>query len=336
MRCQHVALVTLLAVSVGARAGAQVVTPAAVNPAPQATPDAVVARLMSFDRNHDGRIVRGELPERMQPLLSRGDASKDGSLDSAEVRRLAESPAPAVVLSNGLQVGHYGFGDGFDFDTRLHIDGALDDLRLASDINNKAREIAHTFMSTIDSNATADLMASMKPLLSTEHFGQLKAAVEGQPVTVSAVQRDGVTFFGATADEAAGQAPVVTVLRPSGRVDVVAFIKRLDLEPGRNQQALAAAELFAARNLHRLTDTDRTVMLAQLRGLLTDEQRDDLRAALERRPLVKQPQAQPQPVVFKVKQIAKLDEFRAIDAGSVSDEQLQLQLRKVQETLLTR
>jgi len=77
-------------------------------------------------------------------------------------------------------------------------------------------------------------------------------------------------------------------------------------------------------------------VLAQLSGLLTDEQRDDLRAALERRPLVKQPQAQPQPVVFKVKQIAKLDEFRAIDAGSVSDEQLQLQLRKVQETLLTR
>jgi len=335
MRCQHVALVTLLAVSVGARAGAQVVTPAAVNPAPQATPDAVVARLMSFDRNHDGRIVRGELPERMQPLLSRGDASQDGSLDSAEVRRLAESPAPAVVLSNGLQVGHYGFGDGFDFDTRLHIDGALDDLRLASETNNKAREIAHTFMSTIEANATADLMASMKPLLSTEHFGQLKAAVEGQPVTVSAVQRDGVTFFGATADEAAGQAPVVTVLRPSGKVDVVAFIKRLDLEPGRNQQALAAAELFAARNLHRLTDTDRTVMLAQLRGLLSDEQRDDLRAALERRPLVKQPQ-QPQPVVFKVKQIAKLDELRAIDAGSVSDEQLQLQLRSVQETLLTR
>jgi hypothetical protein len=58
-----------------------------------------------------------------------------------------------------LQVGHYGFGDGSDFDTRLHIDGALDDLRLASDTTNKAREIAHTFMSTIEANATADLMA---------------------------------------------------------------------------------------------------------------------------------------------------------------------------------
>jgi hypothetical protein len=71
------------------------------------------------------------------------------------------------------------------------------------------------------------------------------------------------------------------------------FIKRLDLEAGRNQQALAAAELFAARNLRRLTDTDRPVLLAQLGGLLNDEQRDDLRAALERRPLVKQQQLQP-------------------------------------------
>ena len=338
MRC-HVGLVTLLAVSVTAPTGAQVVTPGqvftsvSVNTNLQATREAVVARLMSFDRNHDGRIVAGELPERMQPLLTRGDLSKDGGLDSSEVRHLAESPAPQVVLRNGLQVGHYGFGDDFGFDTRLHIDGALDDLKLARDTTNKAREIAHTFMSTIEANATADLMASMKALLSADQFNQVKAAIEGQPMTVSAVQRDGVTFFGATAEEAAGQERVVTVLRRGGRPNLEGYIKRFDLEAGRNQQALAAVELFEARNLHRLTDTDRPVLLAQLGGLLNDEQRDDLRAALERRPLVKQ---QLQPGVVTAELSVMLDRLRAIDAGDVSNEQLQNELRRVQETLLTR
>jgi len=339
MRC-HVALVALLAVSVTAPAGAQVVTPGqvftsvAVNTNLQATRDVVVARLMSFDRNHDGRIVAGELPERMQALLTRGDVSRDGGLDSSEVRRLAESPAPQVVLQNGLQVGHYGFGDGFDFDTRLHIDGAIEDLRLASDTTSKAREIAHTFLSTIDANATTDLMATMKGLLSAEQFSAVKAAVEGQPMTVAAVQRDGVTFFGATAEEAAGQERVVTVLRRGGKPNLAGYIKRFDLEAGRNQQALAAVELFDARNLHRLTDTDRPVLLAQLSGLLNDEQRDDLRAALERRPLVKQQQLQPAVVTAELS--VMLDRLRTIDAGEVPNEQLQHELRRVQEILLTR
>src|SRR4051794_18760186 len=58
----------------------------------QARPEAVVARLMSFDMNHDGRVTRTELPERMQALLVRGDVTKDEALDGAEVLRLAQGP----------------------------------------------------------------------------------------------------------------------------------------------------------------------------------------------------------------------------------------------------
>ena len=32
-------------------------------------PDIVIARLMTFDRDNDGRLVKSELPERMQNLL---------------------------------------------------------------------------------------------------------------------------------------------------------------------------------------------------------------------------------------------------------------------------
>jgi hypothetical protein len=187
-------------------------------------------------------------------------------------------------------------------------------------------------MSTIETNAAADLMVTLKGLLSAEQFNELAAAFDGPQVTVPAVQRDGVTFFGATAEEAKGQQQVVTVLRRTGRPDVARFIKRFDLEAGRNQQALAAVELFNARNLRRLTDTDRPVLLAQLGGLLNDEQRDDLRAALERRPLVKQ---QTQPSVVAAELSAMLDRLRAIDASAVSNDQLQNELRRVQEILIT-
>src|SRR5262249_8203431 len=43
--------------------------------------DQVVERIMSFDKNKDGKITKDELPERMQFLIERGDANKDGALD---------------------------------------------------------------------------------------------------------------------------------------------------------------------------------------------------------------------------------------------------------------
>src|SRR5688500_6314374 len=54
--------------------------------------EAVVARLISFDRNRDGKVVADELPERMESLVARGDRNADGALDAAEIRTLSESP----------------------------------------------------------------------------------------------------------------------------------------------------------------------------------------------------------------------------------------------------
>ncbi len=58
---------------------------------PPVNPDIVVARLMTFDRDNDGRLVRSELPERMQNLLA-SDASGDQALDRDEIRALATAP----------------------------------------------------------------------------------------------------------------------------------------------------------------------------------------------------------------------------------------------------
>src|SRR5262245_63303170 len=69
---------------------------------PAARPDDVVARLMSFDRNKDGKLEKDELAERMYTVMDRGDANGDGCLDRSELVALAMAkPAPAAVRGFG-------------------------------------------------------------------------------------------------------------------------------------------------------------------------------------------------------------------------------------------
>src|SRR5688572_12818856 len=64
--------------------------------------DDVLARVMSFDRDRDGKVATGELSERMQNLVGRGDRSGDGALDESEIRLLATSQQFAArALSGG-------------------------------------------------------------------------------------------------------------------------------------------------------------------------------------------------------------------------------------------
>src|SRR5262249_18170624 len=53
------------------------------------TVDDIVERIMSFDKNKDGKITKDELPERMQGLIEKGDTNKDGALDKDEIKKLA-------------------------------------------------------------------------------------------------------------------------------------------------------------------------------------------------------------------------------------------------------
>jgi len=70
------------------------------------------------------------------------------------------------------------------------------------------------------------------------------------------------------------------------RRQLTAAIAAFSLEPEQNRQATAAVEQFIARD--RLSDADRTALLDRMGNLLSVQERDDLRAALERRPIIKQ------------------------------------------------
>jgi len=43
-----------------------------------------VERLMSNDKNGDGKVTKEELPDPMQPMLERADTNKDGAIDKTE------------------------------------------------------------------------------------------------------------------------------------------------------------------------------------------------------------------------------------------------------------
>ena len=61
----------------------------------------MVARMMEFDTDKDGKLSKSEIPERMQNMLTRGDEDKDGFLTRDEL---------AKVAGGGAGGGRGGFG----------------------------------------------------------------------------------------------------------------------------------------------------------------------------------------------------------------------------------
>jgi Spy/CpxP family protein refolding chaperone len=74
------------------------------------TADQIVERLLSFDKNKDGKLTKDELPERMQDLVAKGDTNKDGALDKDEIKALAAKLAEEGFGDRG---GRGGRGAGF-------------------------------------------------------------------------------------------------------------------------------------------------------------------------------------------------------------------------------
>jgi hypothetical protein len=60
-------------------------------PSPAPTAEELTATLMIFDANHDGKLEKSEVPERMQGLFERGDTNHDGILTRDEIAKLAEA-----------------------------------------------------------------------------------------------------------------------------------------------------------------------------------------------------------------------------------------------------
>jgi collagen type III alpha len=54
------------------------------------SPEAMIERIMSMDKDGDGKVSKEEAPEQMQRMFERGDADGDGAISKAEAERIAE------------------------------------------------------------------------------------------------------------------------------------------------------------------------------------------------------------------------------------------------------
>ena len=237
------------------------------------TPDQVVTRLMTFDHNTDGQVAIGELSERMRPLVARGDRNGDGALDRSELQALAVAPLSAVPTQTGRvfgQAGGYSFGDDAGLSSRMHIEGALEDLRLASDQKDRALPIVRAYVDTVEQAAKADLISQMERLLSPPQLAAITAML-------NADQRGEPTLKTNTGERR------VFVMNVRG--DLATRVTAMQLVAPRDEQARKAIEQFKMRT--RLgNELDRAGLLAQLKDILNDEERDNYGAALARRPVV--------------------------------------------------
>jgi hypothetical protein len=276
MRC--VLLVPLTLAWFATIASAQTVPPFKPNPADflaltmiaPGNADLVVARLMTFDRNNDGLVARDELPDRMRSLIS-GEVGSDGALDRDEILALVAVPKPVTTAIGGgfPRPGGYTFGDQFELSSRAHVLGALDDLRLSESIRAHALAVVDPFIESFEAQATSALLKDLEVLLSENQLASVRAAVNRQLA-----------------------ARPTTITRPDGTVvrlsltagpDVALAINQFQLPRWQHALALDSVRRFK----DRLRDADRTVLIEHLKGILSDEERENFSAALARRPLVK-------------------------------------------------
>jgi hypothetical protein len=185
--------------------------PRFIGPSAPIAVDDVVARMMTFDKNKDGKITKDELPERMHGLFAHGDTNKDGALDRDEITKLVSSPAGAGAVSFGFNVARRaglggaatgfgaGPGPGGGFRTtggpvgaggafRVgagpvpdNVAGVVDDLKLAG----KKMQLAKATVRAHEENvrklmdqARSELLEKMKEILSEDEFNDFIAALD--------------------------------------------------------------------------------------------------------------------------------------------------------------
>jgi len=276
MRRGLLALLALLGASSIASAQVQFVPPPGLTiqtaAAARVSPDDVVTRLMTFDHNNDGRVAIGELSERMRPLVARGDRNGDEALDRAELQALAVAPlaeAPAQTGRVFARQGGYSFGDDAGLSSKTHIEGALEDLRLASDTKERALPIIRRYVDQVETAAMTELTRRLEALMSLEQVVTLTNALKNPERQL-------------TQRSANGEARVI---RMTVGGDLKRRVEGLGLVPENNLKAQKAIDDLKSR-LRLGSEADRAQLLVQLKDVLSPEEREDYGAALARRPVV--------------------------------------------------
>jgi hypothetical protein len=271
MRRGLLALLALLGASSIASAQVQFVPPPGLTiqtaAAAKVSPDDVVTRLMTFDHNNDGRVAIGELSERMRPLVARGDRNGDEALDRAELKALAVAPAQTGRVV--ARQGGYSFGDDVGLSSKTHIEGALEDLRLASDTKERALPIIRRYVDQVETAATTELTSRLEALMSFEQVVTLTTALKNPERQL-------------TQRSANGEARVI---RMTVGGDLKRRVEGMGLVPENNLKAQKAIDDFKLR-LRLGSEADRAQLLVQLKDVLSQEERQDYGAALARRPVV--------------------------------------------------
>jgi hypothetical protein len=237
----------------------------------KATPADIANRMMAFDRNDDRKIDASELSERMQPLIARGDRNGDAALDDDEIQQLMRTPAASAGVRGFPHNGAgYGFADEDSFSTRLHYEGAIDDLRLEPQARSEALAIVLPFVDAITESATTGLLADLESLLTPLQLARVKETIDNP--------RRGVAIKSAD-----GNAQKIEIAIPV-RASVSQIVGSYRLAPESNKLAVEAIERFS--RAVKPSEADREALVAELKDVLSDREQDDFRAALERKPII--------------------------------------------------
>jgi Ca2+-binding EF-hand superfamily protein len=102
-------MLTVVLLVTGSIAAAQPGRPRSDAVSQSTSGDDLVARMMVYDKNKDGKLTKDEITdERLHRLFDRSDANKDGTVTKAELASLA-ARQPAMIRGGGPGGGPGGF-----------------------------------------------------------------------------------------------------------------------------------------------------------------------------------------------------------------------------------
>jgi cytochrome c peroxidase len=249
------------------------------------TEDQIVERIMSFDKNKDGKITKDELPERMQFLLEMGDTNKDGALDKDEIKKLAaklREDGRVREFDRGRGPGPFGGRGGPEgrFGPGGRVERAVDDLNLADKKKDAAKAAVKTNQEDVRKLmdlARAGLLVKMQEVLSAEEFKKFKEALDRRPDPA----RDGRGPFGGRGGPARGRGGLDGGLRPADRFERA--VDDLNLADKKKDAAKAAVKTHQ-ENVRKLVDLARAGLLMKMQDVLSADEFKKFKEALDRRP----------------------------------------------------
>jgi Spy/CpxP family protein refolding chaperone len=239
----------------------------------------LVDRIMSFDKNKDGKVTKDELPERLHYLIERGDTNKDGALDLDEVKALAarlnRDGAPPERGADGPPPpppppGPPGPPPG--------PERALDDLKLSDKQKQQADKILREHQEKMR-KLRDEMLKEMKEVLNKEQFERFREAMERRPPPPPGPG-------GPPPDRRPDGPPPPPPPPGPGFLGGPALERALDEMKLSDKQKEQAHKTLRAHQdkVRRLLDQARDDLLKDMKEVLDKEQLEQFKKAIERRP----------------------------------------------------